>query len=249
MFTAKSSKTTQGYCQPRRESVCHNLPLHTHNEDRFHHPQIFKLASRTDIEWVLNKDKKHYEIYQKNAKKLLQRQNSYSQINSRFTPATNLKIGTYDLIPNFVKQKKISKKLQPIRKGPFQIIDKPTDATYKPIVSNKKEIVQHRNNLLPYYPKEHALFELTQLYSFTGLKVVHDNSDNTKQETHGVNCSTQLLEPKNKEIKNTRLKSQEISNKHIPQKHGKRIRRKKLYHEKQKKDLNKDNHYDLEVNY
>ena len=35
---------------------------------------------------------------------------------------------------------------------------------------NKKEIVQHRNNLLPYYPKEYALRELTQLYSFTGLK-------------------------------------------------------------------------------
>ena len=94
IFTAKSSKNTQGYCQPTRESICYNLPLHTHDEDHFHHPKIFKLASCTDIELFLNRDKKHYEIYQKIAKKLIQKQNVYSQINSRFTPATNLKTGT-----------------------------------------------------------------------------------------------------------------------------------------------------------
>ena len=60
-------------------------------------------------------------------KKLLQRQNINSQINSRFTPATNLKIGTYVLILNFTTQKRISKKLHPHEKGPNQITDKPTD--------------------------------------------------------------------------------------------------------------------------
>ena len=74
-------------------------------------------------------------------------------MNSRFTPARNLKIGTFVLIPNFVIQKGISKKLQPIRKRPFQIIDKPTDVTHKFIDSNKKKVVQRRNNLLSYYPK------------------------------------------------------------------------------------------------
>ena len=43
--------------------------------------------------------------------------------------------------------------------------------------SNKKEVVQHRNNFLTYYPKEYTLRELTQLYSFTGLKFVQNNSD------------------------------------------------------------------------
>ena len=36
-------------------------------------------------------------------------------MNSRLTPATNLKIGTIILITYFVIQKGISKKLQPIR--------------------------------------------------------------------------------------------------------------------------------------
>ena len=62
-----------------------------------------------------------------------------------------------------------------------------------------KKIVHQRNNLLPYYPKEYALQEQTQLYSFTGLKVVHDNSDNNQKQTTKVNCSPQILETKNKE--------------------------------------------------
>ena len=33
----------------------------------------------------------------------------------------------------------------------------------------------NRNILLPYYPKEYALRELTQLYSFTGLQIIQDN--------------------------------------------------------------------------
>ena len=45
----------------------------------------------------------------------------------------------YVLKPNFVTQKEISKKLQPIQKGPFQIIDKPTDVTYKVIELKKRK--------------------------------------------------------------------------------------------------------------
>ena len=69
---------------------------------------------------------------------MLQRQNINDQINSRFTPATDLKIGTFVLIPKFNTQKRISKKLQPLRKGRYQIIAKPTDVTYKLTDPTKK---------------------------------------------------------------------------------------------------------------
>ena len=62
---------------------------------------------------------------------MLQRQNINNQINSRLMPATDLKLGTFVLKPNLITQKEISTKLQPIRKGPYQIIDKPTEVTYK----------------------------------------------------------------------------------------------------------------------
>ena len=154
MFTANAQKNSQGHCKPNKDSICYNLPLHTHDEDTFHHPQILKLASGTHSEWILNRDKKHNEIYQKVTKKLLQRQNINNQISQRFTPATDLKVGTFVLKPNFQTQKGTSKKLQPLRKGHYQIIAIPTEVTYKLSDTTKKEIVQHRNNLLPYYPKK-----------------------------------------------------------------------------------------------
>ena len=140
MFTANAQKNAQGHCKPNKDSICYNLPLHTHDDDKFLHPQILKLASGTHTECILNRDKKHNEIYQKVTKKLLQRQNINSQINSRFMPATDSKIGTFVLIPNFNTQKGISKKLQPLQKGPYQKIAKPTEVTNKLTDSTKKKL-------------------------------------------------------------------------------------------------------------
>ena len=136
---------------------------------------------------------------------MLQRQNINDQINSR------LKIGTFVLKPNFNTHKGISKKLQPLRKEPYQIIAKPTDVTYKLTDSTKKEIVQHRNNLLPYYPKEYALRELYQLYSFTGLKVIQNHPHTEKkideqQNIHQENQNQTQIRTKNNQ-KNTRPKN------------------------------------------
>ena len=196
MFTANSSKNAK----PTKDSTFHNQPLHTHDEDHFHRPQILKLASGTHTEWILNMDKKHNETYLKVAKKLLQGQNINSQINSRFTLATNLKIGTYLLIPIFTTQKGISEKLQSLRKGPYQKIDKPTDVIYKLTDLNKKEFVQHPNNILPYYPKEYTLRELTQLYSFTGLKVNQNNSDHKQNRSTDLNPIQKPLDKNEKEL-------------------------------------------------
>ena len=166
---------------------------------------------------------------------MLQRQNNSSQINSRFTPVINLKIWTYVLFRNFTTQKGISKKLQPLRKGPYQINDKPTDVKHKLIDSDKKEIFQYRNNLLPYYPKEYTLRALTQLYSFTGLKVVQDNSDyNQNQNTRTKNIQKPLEENNRNELNQQTSKS--LDNKTIPQKERKnRKLEKKILTQDQKK--------------
>ena len=163
---------------------------------------------------ILNRDKKHNEIYQKVIKKLLQRQNINEQINSRFSTATDLKIGTFVLIPNFNTQKRISKKLQPLRKGLYQIIAKPTDVTYKLTDTNQKEIFQHRNNLLPYYPKEYALRELTQLYSFTDLKVIqnHPHTEKEMDKQHNIHHEKQNTKPTTTQ-NNTKKPDQKIPQK------------------------------------
>ena len=71
MFTAISSKNTQGYCQPLNESICYNLALHTHDEDHFHHPQILKLASDTHTECNSNRDKKTQQNLPESNKKMV----------------------------------------------------------------------------------------------------------------------------------------------------------------------------------
>ena len=80
---------------------------------------------------------------------MLQRQKINNQIISRFMPATDLKIGTFVLIPNFNTHKGICKKLQPLRKGPYQIIDKPTEVTHKLTDPSKKISF---NAATTYYP-------------------------------------------------------------------------------------------------
>ena len=140
-------------------------------------------------------------------------------------PATDLKIGTIVLIPKFKTHKGISKKLQPLRKGPYQIIAIPTEVTYKLTDSTKKEIVHYRNNLLPYYPKEYVLRELTQLYSFTSLKVIQNNTyteqetnvhddihhkQNQKQNTTHQNIKTPDPKISQKERTNRKIRTQRI---------------------------------------
>ena len=142
-------------------------------------------------------------------------------------PATDLKIGTFVLIPNFQTQKGISKKLQPLRKGPYQINSKPTEVTYKLTDSTKKEIVQHRNNLLPYYPKEYALRELTRLYSFTGSNVVenntqieqktNENNDNLDRQSQKENTIYKSINTRNQNKSETERKNRKLIEKIFPQ--------------------------------
>ena len=130
-------------------------------------------------------------------------------------PSYKFENRTYVLIPNFATQKGISKNLQPLRKGPYQIIDKPTDVTYKVTDFNKKEIVQHQNNLLPYYPKEYALRELTQLYYFTGLKVIQNSSEQNQNQNTDMQVIQKQLDKKEKEL--LKQISKNVDNKKIPQ--------------------------------
>ena len=77
---------------------------------------------------------------------MLRIQNINNQINSRFEPATDLKKRNTCFNSQLYNTKR---NLQPRQKGPYQSIDKPTDVTNKLTDTNEKEIVQHRNNLLP----------------------------------------------------------------------------------------------------
>ena len=93
----------------------------------------------------------------------------------------------------------------------------------------KKEIVQDRNNLLPYYPKEYALGKLPQLYSFTGLKVIQNISDHKQNQSFDLNSAQKPLERKEKEL--NKQTSKNLDNKMITQTERKvKNWKKKSYH-------------------
>ena len=129
------------------------------------------------------------------------------------------------LIPNFNTQKGVYKKLQPLRKGPYQIIDKPSEVTYKPTVLNKKEIVQHRNNLLPYYPKEYALRELTHIYIFFHMFTHHSKNNPQIEQNQNVNTTIntktiqqQNVDPQRSNTPETKIPQTERKNRKLTEK-------------------------------
>ena len=66
MFTVNAHKNTQGYFKlTNKDSICHNLPLHTYDEDQFHHQDFLKLASGTHTKWILNRVKKTMKFIKK----------------------------------------------------------------------------------------------------------------------------------------------------------------------------------------
>ena len=90
MFTANSSKTHKFIANlQKNENVITYHYIHMMKINFITQKKI-KLASGTHTEWIFNRDKKHNEIYQKISKKLLERQNLHSQINSKFTLATKM---------------------------------------------------------------------------------------------------------------------------------------------------------------
>ena len=89
-----------------------------HDEDHFLQLQTLKLATQTHTELILNREKKTQKIYQKIAKKLLQRENVQSPVNSRFYPRHVFKKRKISLKTKFFNRKK-KKKKPPIRKEPF----------------------------------------------------------------------------------------------------------------------------------
>ena len=93
--------------------------IYIHDDNHFHHPHVFKLASGTHTEWILNREREKRNISE-NSKEIISKTNFQSQLNSRFTPALDLKTGTPDLIPKFKIYRGTLEKLPPLGKNPIR---------------------------------------------------------------------------------------------------------------------------------
>ena len=150
-----------GNCNPTRTSACKTQPAHTHLDKQFSHPKIAKLQNGTFAKWFLDKEKHYNDTYQTITKILRNRKKLTDELNSRFRTAKPLDKNTFVLITNQQQIDGVSKKLIPLKTGPYLIIDKPTETTYILKDNTNKHITLHRNHIVPYFPKEkHIKLEL-----------------------------------------------------------------------------------------
>ena len=150
-----------GNCNPSDKSACNTQPTHTHLENHFSHPKIAKLKKGTFAKWFLDKEKHYNDTYQKITKILQNRKKLTDEMNTRFRTAKPLEKNTFVLVTNQQQIEGVSKKLLPLKTGPYLIVDKPTATTYILKDNNKEQITMHRNHIVPYYPKDrHIKLEL-----------------------------------------------------------------------------------------
>ena len=88
-------------------------------------------------------------------------------MNLRFRTAKPLEKNTFVLVTNQQQIDGVSKKLLPLKTGPYLIIDKPTETTYILKDNNKERITTNRNHFVPYYSKEKHLKLELQNYLLT----------------------------------------------------------------------------------
>ena len=88
-------------------------------------------------------------------------------MNLRFRAAKPLEKNTFVLITNQQQIDGESKKLLPLKTGPYLIIDRPTETTYVLKDNNEEYITIHRNHIVPYYPKERHIKPELQNYLLT----------------------------------------------------------------------------------
>ena len=97
------------------------------------------------------------QIYSTVYENTLRKINSHAYITKTYHEGKPLPIGTFVLKRNFTHVH-ISDTLNPLRIGPYIIIDRLSDATYELLSQDGSTIHVHRNHLIPYYPKELLLY-------------------------------------------------------------------------------------------
>ena len=97
------------------------------------------------------------QIYSTVYENTLRKINSHAYITKTYHEGKPLPIGTFVLKRNFTHVH-FSDKLKPLRIGPYKIIDRLSDVTHELLAQDGSTVHVHRNNLIPYYPKEPLLY-------------------------------------------------------------------------------------------
>ena len=103
------------------------------------------------------------QIYSTVYENTLRKINSHAYITKTYNEGTPLPIGTFVPKRNFTHVQ-FSDKLKLLRMGPYKIIDKLSDVAYELLSQDGSTVHVHRNQLIPYYPKEPLLYPLLRSF-------------------------------------------------------------------------------------
>ena len=138
--------------------LIHIITLKTLNLNPFFHSLLDKPISP----WLLAAETAMLEIYSTVHRHLNHKLNSQS---SPFetTHLKQLPLNTFVIHTNFTPVN-FSKKLKPLRIGPYKILNHLSEVTYELLSQDGSTFQTHRNHTIPYYPKEPIIFPYIKHY-------------------------------------------------------------------------------------
>ena len=152
------------------------LPLHTHYDKSNLKSFFHKILSKLIPQWILATETAMMQIYHTVYENTKRKINSFAYFNKTYHNPRLLDIGTFVLKGNFLHVH-FSDKLKPLRIGPFKIINKISDITNEIVNQDGYTSHNHKNRLVPYYPKKPIIFPFLKQYNPHSINNIYNDSD------------------------------------------------------------------------
>ena len=136
---------------------CSQLPEHSHYDKIDLNPFFYRTLSKPIPQSFLAVGTAMLQIYSIVHNYTLKKINSQAYITKTDHEGNSLPFGTFVLKRNFTHVH-FSDKLKPLGIRPYKILDRLSDVTYELLSQDGSTFHNHRNHLIPYYPKEPLLY-------------------------------------------------------------------------------------------
>ena len=133
-------------------TYCESLATHSHYSTQDLNPFFHSLLDKPISSWLLAAETAMLEIYSTVHRHINHKLNSQSST-LETTHLKQLPLNTFVIHTNF-KPVNFSKKLKPLRIGPYKTLKHLSEVTYELLSQDGSTFQTHRNHILPYYPKE-----------------------------------------------------------------------------------------------
>ena len=161
-FSLNISRDTFKNCTA---TYCESLSPHSHYSLQDLNPFFHSLIDKPISPWLLAAETAMLEIYSTVHRHINHKLKSQSST-FETTHLKQLPLNTFVIHTNF-KPVNFSKKLKPLRIGPYKIIKHLSEVAYELLSQDGSTFQTHRNHILPYYPKEPIIFPYIKQYHST----------------------------------------------------------------------------------